>query len=91
MTFRVKNFTVDLYFDHDPPFIFDQTDYQLFAEYVCATSVHLIVRRLDMDFIPEGLQLLILYHDISQILSVPSSTGHEICIPYTCELSLIHI
>jgi hypothetical protein len=88
MTYRVKDFTVDLYFDHDPPFVFDQTDYQLFAEYVSTTYVHIIVRRLDNECIPNGLQLLILYHDISQILSVPSCTvGHEICIPYTCEFA----
>jgi hypothetical protein len=88
MTYRVKDFTVDLYFDHDPPFVFDQTDYQLFAEYVSETSVHIMVRRLDNECIPKDLQLLILYHDISQILSVPSCTvGHEICIPYTCEFA----
>jgi len=87
MTYRVKNFTVDLYFDHDPPFVFDQTDYQLFAEYVDATEVRIIVRRLDMDCIPEGLQLLILYKNMNQILSVPSSTGREICIPYSCEFA----
>jgi hypothetical protein len=88
MPYRVKDFTVDLYFDHDPPFVFDQTDYQLFAEYVSATSVHIIVRRLDNECIPNGLQLLILYQNISQILSVPSCTdGHEICIPYLCEFA----
>ena len=88
MTYRVKNFTVDLYFDHDPPFVFDQTDYQLFAEYVSATSVHIKIRRLDSDCIPEGLQLLILYQNISQILAVPSCTdSHEICIPYTCDFA----
>ena len=88
MTYRVKHFIVDLYFDHDPPFVFDQTDYQLFAEYMSATSVHIMVRRLDSDCIPNGLQLLILYHDISQILTVPSCTdSHEICIPYTCDFA----
>ena len=88
MTYRVKHFIVDLYFDHDPPFVFDQTDYQLFAEYVSETSVHIMVRRLDNGCIPNGLQLLILYHDISQILTVPSCTdSHEICIPYTCEFA----
>jgi glycosyl transferase, family 25 len=87
ITYRVKDFTVDLYFDHDPPFVFDKTDYQIFAEYVCETSVHIIIRRLDDEYIPDGLRLLILYNDIHEIIAVPFAKKCEICIPYSCEFA----
>jgi len=83
-SYAIQDVHVDLYTNHDPYFVFDMTDYQIFAEIDdknTEESVKIVVRRLDNHPIPDGLQLLLLYKDNQEIIQVPlSDTSSEIHI-----------
>ena len=72
--YAIQDVHVDLYMNHDPHFVFDMTDYQIFAEINdknAEESVKIVVRRLDHHPVPDGLQLLLLYKDLNEIIQVP--------------------
>jgi len=84
--YEIKDVHVDLYFNHDPPFWFDITDYQIFTEIDdknsenSENSAKIVIRRLDNLPITDKLQLLLLYKDasttnIQEIIQVPISTS----------------